>query len=177
FFSRLNNGDHQLKANNSFLVELIEDAFVSLKGKAKDKDIALTYSDQTDGRELYAERKLILDALSRLTDNAIKFSPQGAEVKLSALLLADGSAVLAVRDNGPGIAMHTLERCMKPFAQADEALTRSEQGLGLGLAISKLIAEMHGGKLVVDGKPDIGTTASIWMPAKNVLIERAQRAG
>ncbi len=177
FFSRLSNGDHRLQIDNTHLSELVEDAAVSLKGKARAKNIVLSYSDYTNGRELCAERNLVLDALKRLTDNAIKFSPDGTDVKLSTHILSDGSAVLAVHDTGPGITKLALEHCMQPFVQAEKALTRSEQGLGLGLPISKLIAEMHGGKLVVDAKPGGGTTASIWIPSSSVLIEPVQQAG
>lgn len=172
FFSRLNNGHHEIKPSNTGLDELIEDATVAMKSKAKAKNITLSHSDFSEQRELIAESKLILDALKRLTDNAVKFSPDGAEVRLTAHSLADGSAVLAVQDNGPGIAMHTLQRCMKPFEQADKALTRSEQGMGLGLAIAKMIAEMHGGKLIVDAKPGKGTTASIWMPPSCLVTQQ-----
>lgn len=171
FFSRLNNGHHEIKRSNTGLDELIEDATVALKSKAAAKNITLTHSDFSERRELIAERKLILDALSRLTDNAVKFSPEGAEIRLTSHSLADGSAVLAVQDTGPGIATHTLQRCMKPFEQADQALTRAEQGLGLGLAIARIIAEMHGGKLIIDAKPGKGTTASIWMPPSCLVTQ------
>ena len=177
FYSRLHNGDHALKSDHTLLDELIEDAAISLKAKAKAKGIVLSHCDHSQGGQLIAERNLILDALRRLTDNAVKFSPEGAEVELSAHSLADGSAVLAVQDTGPGIAMRTLERCMKPFVQADQALTRSEPGLGLGLAISKMIAEMHCGKLIIDAKPGKGTTASIWMPASNLIPAHVQQTG
>lgn len=172
FFSRLNNGNHEIKLSNTGLDELIEDATISLRSKAKAKNTMLAYSDFSNQRELIAEKNLILDALRRLTDNAVKFSPEGAEVRLTAHSLADGSAVVAVQDNGPGIAMHTLQRCMKPFEQADPALTRFEQGMGLGLAIAKMIAEMHGGKLIVDAKPGKGTTASIWMPPSCLVTQQ-----
>ena len=171
FFSRLNNGNQEIKRVNTGLDEFIEDASIALRAKAKAKNITLSHSDFSKRRELIAERKLIIDALRRLTDNAIKFSPEGAEVRLSAHSLADGSAVLAVQDTGPGIAMHTLQRCMKPFEQADQALTRAEQGLGLGLAIAKMIAELHGGKLIVDAKPGKGTSASIWMPPSCLVAQ------
>ena len=176
-YSRLHDGDHQLKSANISLDELIEDAAVSLQSKAKAKNIELYHFDYTGNRELFAERNLLLDALSRLTDNAIKFSPEGSEVELSASFLKDSSVVISVKDKGPGIAMHKIERCMKPFEQADQALTRSEQGLGLGLAISRRIAELHGGKLIVDTQPGKGTTASLWMPASSLVATTVRKAG
>ena len=174
FYSRLHNGDHEIRSDNTHVDELIEDAALALRRKASTKNISISHKDLSGGRELIAERKLINDALRRLADNAVKFSPEGAEVRITAHSLADGSAVLAVQDTGPGISMHTLKRCMKPFVQADQALTRTEQGLGLGLAISKMIAELHGGKLIVDAKPGKGTTASIWMPPTCLISEPAE---
>ncbi len=177
FYSRLNNGEHQLKPSNVLIDELVEDVALTMKTRAAARDISLSHFDETGGRHLIAERKLMLDVVGRLVDNAIKFSPNGSAVSIHAHSGSDGSATISVKDAGPGIPEKTLKRCMRPYEQAHGAMTRTEQGLGLGLAIVKIVAEMHGGKLQVESVSGAGTTASVWMPPKCLSEQVLRKAG
>jgi two-component system CheB/CheR fusion protein len=91
-----------------------------------------------------ADATRVAQIVGNLLVNALKFTPRGGAVRLT-LAEEGGAAVLRVRDSGAGIAPEILERLFQPFAQADETLDRSRGGLGLGLALVRGLAELHGG--------------------------------
>jgi signal transduction histidine kinase len=88
----------------------------------------------------------------------------------------DHSVGIAVCDSGPGIAPETLEQCLQPFFQADMSAARVAEGLGLGMAISRKIVEMHGGELIVESKPGHGTLATLRLPVSTARAREMHRA-
>ena len=100
-----------------------------------------------------ADRTRLTQLLSNLLGNAGKFTPGGGRVEVA--VGADGpAAVLTVRDNGRGIEPDLMGRLFRPFTQADQGLARSQGGLGLGLALVKGIAELHGGTVRAESGGD-----------------------
>jgi PAS domain S-box-containing protein len=87
----------------------------------------------------------IAQVIGNLLDNAAKFTPRGGRVALSVGRSGEDLAAISVRDTGKGIAPEVLEHLFEPFMQADSTLDRKLGGLGLGLALVKGLAEMHGG--------------------------------
>jgi two-component system phosphate regulon sensor histidine kinase PhoR len=101
--------------------------------------------------------------LLNLLHNAVKFSPAGSTVTVSAR--EDGSeVVIAVRDEGPGIPRADLERVFERFYKVDRARPRSAGGSGLGLAIARHIAEAHGGRIWVESEEGRGSTFFVALP-------------
>jgi two-component system sensor histidine kinase BaeS len=100
-----------------------------------------------------------------LLTNAIKYTPEGGEVAID-WEQVDGNLVLSVRDTGVGIAPGDLPHIFDRFWRADQARRRSggRPGVGLGLAISKWIAEAHGGTIAVQSRPGRGTTFTVTLP-------------
>ena len=114
-------------------------------------------SVRSDSRRL---RQVILNLLS----NAIKFTPEGGLVTLETE--RDGSEVLIhVRDTGVGIPAAERERIFEAFTQVRTGRTRSEEGTGLGLALSRRLMELMGGSLVLDARPGRGSTFTVRLPA------------
>jgi two-component system cell cycle sensor histidine kinase PleC len=74
-----------------------------------------------------------------------------------------------VADTGIGIHPSALPKVFQPFFQIDHATTRTKGGTGLGLPISKHLAELHGGKIAIDSKPGIGTTVTVTLPATRAV--------
>ncbi len=109
------------------------------------------------------DRRLMRQALLKLLSNAIKFTPAGGRVSVSAQC-GDGHVHIEVSDTGIGIAPDQIEAVQKPFAQADAALGRRFEGVGLGLPLARSLVELHGGRLMLESSPGVGTRAVVSLP-------------
>jgi two-component system CheB/CheR fusion protein len=106
----------------------------------------------------------IVQVLTNLLSNAQKFTPPSGTVTIALERVAD-DAVLRVRDTGNGVSPHLLDRVFEPFTQAPQTIERSRGGLGLGLAMSKGIIELHGGTIALASKgPGSGTEVTVTLP-------------
>jgi PAS domain S-box-containing protein len=112
---------------------------------------------------LYQDKFRLLQILSNLISNAIKFSPSHSVVKLS-YQLKDGQLVIQVKDQGAGIAESFRSKIFQKFAQADSSDSRSNQGSGLGLNISKTLVEMMQGTIDFESEMGKGTCFSLTFP-------------
>jgi two-component system cell cycle sensor histidine kinase PleC len=101
--------------------------------------------------------------LGNILDNALRFTPAGGKVTVAAHAAEDG-VVLEVTDTGIGMDEARLELIRQPFAFGDAALTRQQNAAGLGIAISRAIAELSGGGMAIDSRPGLGTTVAISLP-------------
>ena len=101
--------------------------------------------------------------LANILDNALRFTPAGGKVTVAAHAAEDG-IVLEVTDTGIGMDDARLEMIRQPFAFGDAALTRQQSAVGLGIAISRAIAELSGGHMAIDSRPGLGTTVAISLP-------------
>lgn len=111
-----------------------------------------------------ADQSRIRQLLINLLSNAVKYTPSGGSVLVS-LEERNGDAILTVSDTGIGIAPGDLPRIFDRFWRADPARSRrGRSGVGLGLAISKWIAEAHGGTISVQSRPGRGTTFTVTLP-------------
>jgi signal transduction histidine kinase len=114
--------------------------------------------------------------LINLLSNAVKFTPRGGSVTISTRLTPFG-LVVAVRDTGIGLAQADIPRAMEAFVQIDDEKSRHLGGTGLGLPITKRLVEMHGGKLTIKSKVNVGTTVIIILPRERLLARREQAVG
>jgi len=129
---------------------------------AEDKGISLRVS---------APETLILDvdpnrlpqAIANLVDNAIKYTPCGGRVIIKAQR-HNGEIIISVEDTGIGIAAADCEKVWQRLYRVNKS--RSERGLGLGLAVVKAIVEAHGGRIGVESEPDRGSTFTVHLPAR-----------
>ncbi|MCX7932613.1 MAG: PAS-domain containing protein [Rhodovarius sp.] len=111
-------------------------------------------------------RQILLNLLS----NAVKFTPAGGAVLLSATVLADGGVRLQVTDTGLGMAAEDIPRAFEPFQQLDTGHARRFEGSGIGLPLSRALAEAQGGSLTLESAPGRGTTATLAFPPNRVLL-------
>lgn len=120
--------------------------------------------------ELLGKHDDLLRVLINLLENAINYSPEGGEVKLTATLNHDRNPLnkpalcIAVRDQGDGISAHEIPRLTERFYRVDKSRPRNIGGTGLGLAIVKHILVRHRGKLVIDSVQGQGSTFSVYLP-------------
>ena len=108
------------------------------------------------------DRARLRQVLGNLIENAVKYSPEGEEVRVSAAA-ANGAVQIAVRDAGPGIPRDQQGRIFEKFARADVE-GGAKPGSGLGLFIARSIAEAHGGSLEVSSGAETGSTFTLTLP-------------
>jgi PAS domain S-box-containing protein len=140
---------------------LFEDTVDLMSALAVGKGITLTTRTQATTPAFRADRERILQVLSNLVGNAVKFTQSGGAVEICAE--ASGSDVIvSVRDNGPGIEPQHVDQIFDRFWQAHR---NQREGIGLGLAIVRSIVEAHGGRVWAESQPGAGTTISFALKA------------
>ena len=118
------------------------------------------------GVNVWADPDRILQTLNNLISNAIKFSPEGSEIHLTARNLDENEALIEVRDQGRGIPADKLEHIFDRFQQGDASDSRAMGGTGLGLAICRSIINQHRGRIWATSAPDQGTIFHFTLPTK-----------
>ena len=143
------------------------DAAIKLsRRRAADREVALVFDPDDDLPEINGDHRAIKQMTFNLITNAIKFTDPGGEIRVT--VVVEGKwLVIRVKDSGIGIAPEDLPRLAQPFEQVTtpEAKLRNVRGTGLGLALTKSFAEMHGGYITIDSTVGVGTTVSIYLPA------------
>jgi two-component system cell cycle sensor histidine kinase PleC len=166
--SKIEAGKMNLRFEPLALGEVAEDALRLVRNRAEAAGLALRL-DFNDLPEVEADYRAIKQVLLNLLSNAIKFTPRGGVVTVHAERRDDplGERVkIAVQDTGIGIPPEDLARLARPFEQAEGQHTKTQQGTGLGLALTKALVEMHGGLLDLRSAPGQGTSASFSLPVR-----------
>ena len=150
--------DEQEVALDTLLLEVYQQALTLAKDRIR---VEIEELDQVPVR---GDSDRLKQVLLNLVSNAVKYTPEGGEVKLR--LWKDGqSGYFSVHDNGPGIKNEDLPHIFKRFYRTEKARTRSkDSGYGLGLAIADWIVENHRGEITVDTEPGEGTTFTVQLP-------------
>lgn len=128
------------------------------------KDVSLRFAHEEQIRT-FGDRDLIKQLVLNLVDNAVKYSPEGGEVVVS-LHRKDGLAELAVADSGSGIPADQAERIFERFYRVPNSQSRTVGGAGIGLAISRWIARVHGGDIRVESNDGQGSRFVATLPAE-----------
>jgi signal transduction histidine kinase len=169
--SRIESGKVELKFENIELRDIIELAASSLRPHAHVKSIHIDVELPQSLPAIYGDQEKIEQILTNLIGNAIKFTPDGGKILVSAQPPAhdqkdgDGKAVaISVKDTGIGIPVEHLDAVFEKFHQVEGSLHRSVSGTGLGLAITKGLVEAHQGKIVVESEMGKGSTFTFTLP-------------
>jgi len=173
---RLSRGDAgtiRLTHEPTNLGDLAREAAASLGILAEERGQTLAL-DISDGPIASVDRLVLREALTNVLDNAIKYSPKGSTVALAVERTTDG-AVIAIRDQGPGVSPEHRERIFDRFYRVDESRTRDGGGAGLGLAIAKWAVEMHGGQITVHDGPRGGSEFRIVLPIAPIEVGPSDR--
>jgi PAS domain S-box-containing protein len=125
-----------------------------------------------------ADERQLIQILVNLLSNAVKFTPEGGAIGLEVVGNAEHGAIhFMIWDTGIGIANEDLERLFQPFAQLDSGLSRQYPGTGLGLALVRRLADLHGGSISVESEPGQGSRFTVSLPWQaNNLTEGAKAA-
>ena len=112
-----------------------------------------------------ADHTMMAQIVTNLVSNAVKYSPDGGDVKVGAIMNGGGNMVLTIADQGIGIPKNDLEKVVRPFERTDISRERDIEGTGLGLPLTKGLVEAHGGHLLIESDLGIGTTVTVSLPA------------
>jgi two-component system OmpR family sensor kinase/two-component system sensor histidine kinase BaeS len=143
--------------------DLLRAAARSFAPQAAERGVALELAVPADLPDLQLDPQRIAQVLGNLVGNALRHTPAGGSVCLSAVA-ADDAVTFAVRDSGVGIEPADLPHIFDRFYRADRSRTRSSGGAGLGLAIARRMVEAHGGVIWAESTPGLGTTVSFRLP-------------
>ena len=160
--SKIEAGQMNLYPERIALTESFQIALSTLEPLAKAKAITID-SDSPPGLHLVADPVKLKQMLLNLLSNAIKFTPHGGRVSMHARQV-ESWIEIAVTDTGIGIADADLSRLFREFQQLDAGHGRQQEGTGLGLALTKRFAELHGGEVKVQSVPGEGSTFTLRLP-------------
>jgi len=160
--SKLEAGAMTLNCQPVELESLISDVADEISGLAREKDLTVQISTDDSAVLVWADVKLLSQVIRNLLGNAIKFTPQGGQIQVTIEAPAD-SAVIFIRDNGPGIPDGDCERVFEKFVQSD--LTRTGAGgTGLGLSICREIVQLHRGRISAVATHGHGALLQVSLP-------------
>ncbi len=165
--TKLDSGTAVPKFESVDTVSLLKAVVRKLMPTANAKNIVLyTELDEEFVHPLMLDYDKIWEAVYNITDNAIKYSPEGGYVKVSNENLSDSIAI-RIEDNGPGIPDSEKERIFERFYRLDDSRARDTGGTGLGLAIAKEAVAMHGGTIEISDAGEHGSIFTITLPHTN----------
>lgn len=171
--SKIEAGKFDVFPSNVPLIDIVEDVvrMTTPQAEAAEVDLVIEIADRAT--EIYADGRLITQAILNVVANAVKFSPAGAGVILKAKIEGH-NIILSVTDHGCGIPEDELRYVLEPFRQVSDLETRPERGTGLGLPLAQSIVELHQGGLEIVSEAGTGTAVSIWLPRNVRRLDTAK---
>jgi len=162
--SQLESGKMVLKVTEFSLSQIVQQELTNLKQKAAQRGVELAIATRLDSQQddfLGDERK-VRQIIYNLLTNGIKFTPTGGRVILR--VWREGTrAVIQVEDTGIGIPENQKHLLFQKFQQLDSSYHRQYEGTGLGLALTKQLVELHGGRIEVNSIVDVGSIFTVWL--------------
>jgi two-component system cell cycle sensor histidine kinase PleC len=151
------------------LADVVEDAVRLVQNRAEAAGLTIEVA-LPELPEVEADYRAVKQVLLNLLSNAVKFTPNGGQIVVEGEQRRDplGERVrISVKDTGIGISAQDLARLAKPFEQIESQHSKTQQGTGLGLALTKSLVEMHDGVLEIASEPSKGTTVSFLLPLRH----------
>lgn len=167
--SKIEAGEFPLEEKPVRLKSMVEAARKAVRERAKAAKVTLSVKIEPEITEVRADESAMKRMIANLLSNAISSMPEGGRVSVNAKRTDDGSLALSVADTGTGMDKTRIRALLAPFHHGGSGLGSIQEGAGLGLPITKALAEMHRGTLAIDSAIDHGTTATITLPADRLI--------
>ncbi|NUQ20707.1 MAG: hypothetical protein HOQ09_07070 [Gemmatimonadaceae bacterium] len=162
-YARVETGNVQYDPTDVPVAEAFASAEALVAPQAKARGLHLEIEPCDPGIAIRADREKVQQILLNLLSNAIKFTGEGGRVTMGCSV-DTGDVLIRVADSGRGIPPSKRNVIFEPFVQVDSRLTRADQGVGLGLAISRDLARGMGGELTVESEVGVGSTFTLCLP-------------
>lgn len=161
--SKIEAGKYEIDTEELNLTKVIRLAVHMIEGRAMESGIRVIPKLPNDNLQIVADRRAVMQIMLNLLSNAVKFSHANGVVEVETVE-HENHVSIRVKDHGIGIPANKLGTITNPFEQAANQYTRSHEGSGLGLSITKELAELHGGGIHIESQVDVGTTVTIRLP-------------
>lgn len=162
--SKIEAGRMELELEIFSVSEVFNDTRAVTSALALKKEISMRYDVESE-LSVYADRIRFKQIIYNLISNAIKFTPKGGSIAVSAAKAGD-SVRVGVRDTGIGISKEHQKLLFQPFRQVDSGINRQYEGTGLGLVLVKKFIDLHGGRIWVESEKGKGSTFTFELPLK-----------
>ena len=181
--AKIESGKFEMVYETFLIDEVIGDVINVMKSLAEDKFIEFFVSIGEGISTITADRVKLKQILYNLLSNAIKFTPEGGMVKIDVMKEENTEKLYAgsipgiefirfsVQDTGIGIDPEDKERIFDEFEQASTSFSKTYGGVGLGLALTKKLVELHGGIITVESNLGEGSTFAFWIPVTSPVVE------
>jgi PAS domain S-box-containing protein len=164
--ARLQSGRMEINLENLNLSEIVDDLMIDFTTQANEYGIILRNEIPSDLPVIRADRDKVMRIFANLVENAIKFTPVGGYIRVSAVAVEDRLVEVRVQDTGPGVPPEYQEKIFERFAQVPGQRGRT-RGSGLGLTFCRLAVEAHGGRIWVESPPDDGSVFHFTLPVSH----------
>ncbi len=167
--SRIEISEHSPPKEMLHLPPVLERIAAAMEPMLKASEVTLQMAVPPDLQRIPADADQLSQVFTNLLDNALKYGKRGGSIQLTASAAPDtrfepGGVVIAVADDGMGIAREHIPRLTERFYRVDKGRSRAIGGTGLGLAIVKHVVNRHRGRLLIESEPGKGTVITIWLP-------------
>ncbi|OKH21960.1 ATP-binding protein [Chroogloeocystis siderophila] len=181
--SKIESGKAELELQPVSIPDLCLQCQEMIQPRVNKKRLQLSLNFDNRLKQANLDERRVRQILINLLSNAVKFTPEGGHIKLSCRIaygnelqseiyrpdcspvnLSTPYVCIAVEDTGIGIPQDKWHLLFRPFQQVDASLTRQHEGTGLGLALTKRLAELHGGTVSLESIENQGSTFRVWLP-------------
>ncbi|TCM55973.1 PAS/PAC sensor signal transduction histidine kinase [Rhizobium sp. PP-F2F-G48] len=167
--SKIEAGEMELDFAAVEINEAVSEAVSLVQPQANAQRVIIRTSLSTSVPSVVADNRSIKQIALNILANAIRFTPAGGQIVVSTAYEANGSVMLRIRDTGVGMTRTELEQAMKPFRQVTTGARKRGEGTGLGLPLTKAMAEANRALFSINSAPNEGTLVEITFPSQRVL--------
>ena len=170
--AKVESGKMEFRPAEVDLNRLIQEVRDVVRGLAAEKRLRIEHRVDAELTTVFVDGGRVKQILYNYLSNSIKFTPKGGKVTVRALVDGEDLFRLEVEDNGIGIAPESVGKLFVEFQQLDASAAKKYQGTGLGLALTKRIAEAHGGRVDVRSKLGEGSVFAVVLPRRSLASDR-----
>jgi len=167
--SKIEAGMFELHEETIDVQQALDTCLTVVKGQAEKYGVEIETNALSNLPDLYADERNLKQILLNLLTNAIKFTPAGGKITIDIRSRHNEGYFFKVTDTGIGIAAEDIPMVLSPFGQVESAISRTQQGTGLGLPLTKSMVEMHGGSFDLQSTFGAGTTVTVRFPVERII--------